>query len=139
MPTILDLYTHSSKLNLDDAAQLLSKARQRGRVDDIELQRLASLINNSLVGASKLLHFIAPSEFAIWDSKVYAFVFGQRAHQYRMSDITKYRHYHDILELLRKDNRFERFHNSINSKMGYIVSPIRALEVVMYLNAPDVA
>jgi len=138
MPTILDLYSNPTKLDLFGAAELLTKARYNGIVTDSELQGLAGLVNNSLVGASKLLHFIAPTQFAIWDSKVYAFVFNQKAHQYRISNINSYRKYLNILSDLQSNPRFDKFHNSINTKMGYKVSPIRALEVVMYLNAPDV-
>jgi len=136
MPTILDLYTKAHGLDLVGAAQLLNKARDAGTLTDADLQRLAGLINNSLVGASKLLHFVAPSQFAIWDSKVYTFVFGQRPYQNRVSDVTSYRTYHQRLAKLQSDHRFDSFYKSIKSKMGYTVSPLRALEVVMYLNAP---
>ena len=34
------------------------------------LGRLKRFINNSLVGASKFLHFIYPNEYAMWDSNV---------------------------------------------------------------------
>ncbi|MDR8016398.1 hypothetical protein [Ectopseudomonas guguanensis] len=41
-----------------------------------------------------------------------------------------------LLRQLQQDARFQDFHASINRKMGYQVSALRALEVVMFLNTP---
>jgi hypothetical protein len=136
MPTILELYSGPTKLDLVEAADLLTGARSAGTLTDAELGKLAGLVNNSLVGASKLLHFIAPNSFAIWDSKVYSFVFNERPHNYRVNQVAKYRKYLGILRELQRDQRFGQFHISMNGKIGYTVSPLRALELVMYLNAP---
>jgi hypothetical protein len=138
MPTILDLYPRASNLDFAAAAQLLTDIKNSGKATDNELSKLAALVNNSLVGASKLLHFILPNTFPIWDSKVYTFVFEKKAYQNRISDITAYRKYQTILNQLQIDPRFNTFHRSMNNKIGYEVSPIRALELVMYLNAPTV-
>ena len=137
MPTILELYSGPTKLDLVEAADLLTEARSAGTLTDAELGKIAGLVNNSLVGASKLLHFIAPNNFAIWDSNVYAFVFNERPHNYRVKQVAKYRKYLGILRELQADQRFSQFHKSMNSKIGYTVSPLRALELVMYLNAPE--
>lgn len=136
MPTILELYPDPAKIDLAAAADILDKARQNGTLSDPEIGQLADLVNNSLVGASKLLHFVAPDSFAIWDSKVYAFVFNERPHNYRVSQVAKYRSYLDQLSTLQKDPRFNQFHSSVKRKVGYTVSPLRALELIMYLNAP---
>jgi len=136
MPTILELYFEPTKLDLGGATDLLTKARSTGTLTDDELKKLSVLVNNSLVGTSKLLHFIAPSSFAIWDSKVYTFVFNERPHHYRVNQVAKYRIYLDILRELQVDYRFMQFHMSMNSKIGYTVSALRAIELVMYLNAP---
>lgn len=136
MPTILELYSGPTKLDLVKAADLLTEARSACALTDTELRKLADLVNNSLVGASKLLHFIAPNSFAIWDSKVYSFVFNERPYHDRVNKVAKYREYLDILKELQRDQRFSQFHTSMNSKIGYTVSPLRALELVMYLNAP---
>jgi len=66
MPTILELYPDPAKIDLAAAAELLAKAKRSGTLSDAELTQLADLVNNSLVGASKLLHFVAPDSFAIW-------------------------------------------------------------------------
>lgn len=134
MPTILDLYP-TAELTLQQGANLINKARVNGVLSESELANLAALVNNSMVGASKLLHFVNPNTFAIWDSKIYRFVHGQAAHQHRVNKVGAYVKYLDLLGTLRQDKRFPDFHASINEKMGYPVSPCRAIEVVMFLNA----
>ncbi|EJM79600.1 MULTISPECIES: hypothetical protein [unclassified Pseudomonas] len=134
MPTILDLYP-TAELTLQQGADLLNKARTKGVLSESEMANLAALVNNSVVGASKLLHFVNPDAFAIWDSKIYRFIHGQAAHQYRVNNAGAYLKYLDLLNELREDKRFPDFHSSINEKMGYPVSPRRAIEVVMFLNA----
>lgn len=136
MPTILDLYTKKPNIDLSTAAGLLNTVKVTGTLTDAQIEQLACLVNNSLVGASKLLHFISPHKFAIWDSKVYAFVYREKAHNYRLNNVSKYRHYLGLLSRHEQDSRFSGFHVSVNSKIGYEVSPFRALELIMYLNAP---
>ena len=62
-----------------------------------EIADLATLVNNSLVGASKLLHFVAPNTYSIWDSKVFSFVHEKRPHNYRVNDVGAYQGYLALL------------------------------------------
>ena len=136
MPTILDLYPASNKLDLASASMLLTKARDKGFLQPAEISALAGLVNNSLVGASKLLHFVAPNSFAIWDSKVYSFVHEKPPYHHRVNAVDAYVAYLELLAQLAARQEFGNFHASIQQKIGYAVSPFRALELVMYLNAP---
>jgi hypothetical protein len=52
-------------------------------------------INNSVVGTSKFLHFVAPEIFPIWDSRIAA-VFGFR-HDYQINNALNYRKYCDAI------------------------------------------
>lgn len=135
MPTILDLYPQKSLLSFEAGAELLTKAKQTGTLDDAGMQSLAALVNNSLVGASKLLHFVAPGYFAIWDSRVYSFLHADRPYTTRVNNVSTYRAYLRTLEVLKQDSRFPAFHSSINQKVGYEVSALRALELVMFIGA----
>jgi len=83
MPTVLELHV-SDGFGIDDAAVLLNMARREGKLADPAVAQLAGLVNHSVVGASKLLHFLSPEAFAIWDSRIYRFIY-QKAHR----DITK--------------------------------------------------
>ncbi len=134
MPTILDIYV-SDEVGIDKGVEILNKARLQGALSVDEIHQLASLVNRSVVGASKLLHFVNPEAFAIWDSRIYRFHFNQTAHQNRVNNAAAYERYLKALHALREDPRFPAFHDAINRKMGYDVSALRALEVVMFLNA----
>lgn len=136
MPTILDLYPKKANIDLSEAADLLNLVKNTGKLTDSQIEQLATLVNNSLVGASKLLHFTSPHKFAIWDSKVYAFVHQEKAYNHRVNNVSKYRHYLGLLTQHQQDRRFSAFHASVNNKIGYAVSPFRALELIMYLNSP---
>lgn len=136
MPTILELYPEQGNTGLEAAAQTVFKAKVGAVLNFQEIEGLASLINNSLVGASKLLHFVAPTHYPIWDSKVYSFVHEERPHPYRVNSVVKYQEYVELLKDLTNNPRFQKFHASVQNKLGYKVSPVRALELVMFLNAP---
>lgn len=137
MPTILEIHA-SESVEVHEGVALLNKARADGCLSVGEIERLAQLVNRSVVGASKLLHFVNPEAFAIWDSKIYQFTQPKKpkAHQYRVNNAAAYGNYLMCLQKLRQDERFPDFHSSVNRKMGYPVSALRALEVVMFLNAP---
>lgn len=65
MPTILDLYSEPPNIDASQAAKILDGVKTSGQISDGSLELLVRLINNSLVGTSKLLHFISPNNFAI--------------------------------------------------------------------------
>ncbi|MEQ4618292.1 MAG: hypothetical protein ABN482_09620 [Corticimicrobacter sp.] len=136
MPTILELFPESPNIGLSQAAALLSTAKRNGKLTDTELDQLASVTNNSLVGASKLLHFVSPDNFAIWDSKIYTFLFKKKPHHYQVRLVKNYRTYHRQLRELLADSRFPFLHASVNKAVGYEVSRLRALELVMFQHSP---
>ena len=136
MPTILGLYPDLGNKSLDFAAKVLTKARCGQELEAPELESLSSLVNNSLVGASKLLHFAAPATYPIWDSRVYSFVHEKRPHHYRVNNVAAYASYLSTLKELRSQPEFPSFHKSVVAKLGYEVTPMRSLELVMFLNAP---
>ena len=134
MPTILTL--HFDKISSDEVVSTVNAAKERLlSVDEIELVK--SFINNSLVGASKLLHFIAPNRYAIWDSKIYYFLFNKASHQRSIGDIHKYFAYLQQLEQLEKSGEFAEFFANVNAKLNYTVSSKRALELVMFENSKE--
>lgn len=136
MPTILEMHPGKENAQLNKAVNTLLKARMGSLINNQEIEELASLVNNSLVGASKLLHFVAPTQFPIWDSKVYSFVHEERPHHYRVNNVKTYKNYIQLLKSLTNDPRFQPFYASVQKKLDYSVSPMRALEIIMFLNAP---
>lgn len=133
MPTVLR--SISSTGSIGQLAGVLTRVRKNGNITNQEIARVTQLTNNSLVGASKLLHFLAPDKFAIWDSKIYAFIHERYPHHYQVQNVSKFRDYHRDLEALCSHPEFPAFHNRVRKKIGYDVSRLRALEVVMFQNA----
>jgi hypothetical protein len=136
MPTVLELFPEPGRIDLDRGAELLTRARCDGSLTDPEIADLVALVNNSLVGTSKLLHFVAPEHFAIWDTRVCRFVFPGLPTASRVTKIGCYRTYLSELERLRGESPFPGFHRSVNAKLGYPVSALRAIELIMFLNTP---
>ena len=71
MPTILDELGELDDVSKEgNLVKYLNKAKhhKKERLNIREIEHIASCINNSVVGASKLLHFINPNVYAIWDS-----------------------------------------------------------------------
>lgn len=85
MPTILDLYPGDKNKTLEEISIILNRAKMDCLLSLHELRDVASIINNSLVGASKLLHFINPNKYPIWDSKIFVFIHEQRPYTYRVN------------------------------------------------------
>jgi hypothetical protein len=137
MPRILDLHTKPPNPTLAQAASLLESVRIQGAISDEHLNNLVRVVDNSLVGTSKLLHFVRPDIFPIWDSNVYGFAFDEKPYPYRVSNVAKFREFVERTNVIRSDRRFGNFHASVNLKIGYEVSEPRAIELIMYLNAPS--
>ncbi|MCA4793922.1 hypothetical protein [Myroides odoratimimus] len=117
---------------LDEALPILNRAKKGVNVSREEYVILKALCNNSLVGASKLLHFINPESFAIWDSKIYIYLYQERAHKYKVEDIDKYIAYLDLLNQIARSNEFEPIIKNIQYLFDYEISKYRVIEWVMF-------
>lgn len=135
MPTILHIYLKNKPLNLAGAARLLTQVKQGHTLNNNEIELIMGMINNSLVGTSKLLHFIAPERYAIWDSKICGYYLKKKPNQNQINNASTYQNYLYQLLNLQKDLRFPAFHESVNKKLGYQVSCIGALELILFLNS----
>jgi hypothetical protein len=125
MPRMLRFRT----TQFEQAAVILNRVKHNQEIADDELQFLINLINRSLVGVSKLLHFINPQQYAILDSRVARYLYPN------LSDLNKpttYRVYLQICYEVIEQIEFTPVHHSIDSKMGQPVTPLRAAEIVMY-------
>lgn len=130
MPTIFDFRS----MKFDEAIIILNNAK-KGIIPTLEeLQLLKALFNNSLVGTTKLLHFINPELFAIWDSRVYRYLTGEEAYNHRIGDCTTYIVYLSFCNMLISRSEYVALHKTICDKMGYSMSKLRTAELIMYLN-----
>jgi hypothetical protein len=112
--------------NFDEAAEILNQVKQGRIIEDNEYQFLIGLINNSIVGVSKLLHFIKPNLYAIFDSRVAKYL------NCSCCRLDKYKDYLELCNKLIKDPKFRGVHMAVNKKIGNCVSALRAIELVMY-------
>lgn len=132
MPTILNFKSNE----FDSAVRIINKAKKPERIDDDEIIVLKGLINNSLVGVSKLLHFINPDVYAIWDSRVCNFLTG-KSHKQKIEKVSLFWSYLDLCQRVRRHPEFDNIHKSFIKKIAYDVSPMRTLEQIMFINSND--
>lgn len=130
MPTILRF----KSIYFDQVARMLNDVKAGRRLGEDELDAVKELINNSMVGTSKLLHFVNPHLYPIWDSRISRFITG-KAYHYFVNDVASYLAYLAMCQTLVQDARFPAFHRSVEHKLGYAVSPLRAVELVIYTTA----
>lgn len=130
MPTIMNF---KSK-DFESAIEILNKAKEVKRISSEEILLLKKLINNSLVGVSKLLHFINPNVYAIWDSRVCNFLTG-KSYKQKVENIDTFWLYLDLCKRVAQSPRFEEIHNSFIDRIGYEFSTMRTIEQVMFNNS----
>lgn len=130
MPTIFDFRSE----DFDKAVEILNNAK-KGVIPTVkQLETLKGLFNNSLVGTTKLLHFINPEKFAIWDSRVYRYLTGEEAYNHRIGNCESYLTFLTFCNFLIQRKEYDKVHNSICKKIGYSMSKFRTAELIMYRN-----
>ena len=141
MPTVLHLDFDA----LPTALQRVEEARQGKVLTGPDLQQIAAAVNHSVVGASKVLHFVNPTLYPIWDRRVYRFCHpsptGAPAvvHDYQVNNATAYFDYAEVCRRAVQLPAFERIHRAVRQQFqpypAYAnrpVEPLRALEFVMF-------
>ena len=135
MPTILKNLNLSK---LDKVTSILNNVKQRVDISDDDLLLLKEFSNNSLVGASKLLHFINPEQYAIWDSRVFKFLNNnEAAHKYKLEKVHVYRQYLSYLSNLKTSGTLDNIVATLKAKIGYPISDYRALELLFFLGSKN--
>jgi hypothetical protein len=132
MPTILNF--KSDKFN--ECVNILNKSKIKDRLEYGEVETLKSLINNSLVGTSKLLHFINPDKYAIWDSRVCKFL-SNVTHKYFIEQIDIYYQYLDICSALIKEKNYEPIHQKYIEYIGHDATKLKSIEQLMFLSSEE--
>jgi len=127
MPTVFDFRTG----DMESILSIVNKVRNQGWINFSDASALKKYFNGSLVGTSKLLHFLSPEAFPIWDSRVYRYVYEESPHFYRVDNVERYLEYSEVCRAVTKHSDFVMVHNYVISEL-YSVSPIRALELIMY-------
>ena len=144
MPTVLKLTSQSTEHQRFSAeASVLESIRLGVDASASDLTMLKASINNSIVGVSKLLHFLRPERYAIWDSKVYSYLRSQadpnwnrKVDHEQVNSLAQYESYMNALSALVSRPEFRPVHQKVNDVFQYEVTALRAAEVLMYANAP---
>jgi len=130
MPTIFDFRSD----NFEEALDILNEAKKGKKLTVDNLVLLKGLLNNSLVGTTKLLHFINPDNFAIWDSRVYRYLSSKEPHYNRIGNSNAYIDYLAFCEYMTKQTEFNSLQENIEKKVGYSMTAFRVAELVMFSN-----
>lgn len=148
MPTVLHLHANA----IAAALPCVERARQGEVLTVAEVQQIAAAVNRSVVGTSKVLHFVNPALYPIWDRRVYRFYHrtpdGRPAagHFYQVNDAAAYYAYADVCRQVVRLPGFASIHGAVSAQFqplpgyaGFQVTPLRALEYVMFSAAGTVA
>ena len=129
MPTILKALNLK---NTEEVLFILNEVKKGKLIDEQQLTTLKTTFNNSLVGTSKLLHFINPKQYAIWDSRVFRFLNNVEPHKYRLEKPRAYIEYLNLIEELKNEKAFTAFFELMKQKVGYDITEYRALELAFF-------
>lgn len=113
----------------------LKNARNGQAPTDDELKTLKSFCNNSMVGASKLLHFFQPGEFPIWDSRVAKVFLRQSKARWRQANrIEKWKNYRASLKGWLSNRAVTNRCGELRKLASFLhqVSNLRLVELVMF-------
>ena len=127
MPTIIHL-----NLEQKDKVLFLLNAVKSGHILTInEIEVLKKTINNSLVGLSKLLHFINPKDYAIWDSRIFRYLTEKKS-SYGIDRPQLYLDYLQGIKNIAKNKDYGKLHDLISQNFEYDIYPTRAIEITMF-------
>lgn len=123
-----------SNFNLAD----WKKKIEKGSLEKSFLEEVMALTNDSIVGTSKLLHFLNPEMYPIYDSKVYKSVTNGDKHNLS-KDIDNFVEYSERLRDLAKCNKSDiaiiRKNLVEKDYIPQSSSDIRVLEACLYASA----
>lgn len=106
--------------------------RKTGNLNESDITEIISVVNNSIVGTSKLLHFIRPDKTPIWDSRVYRYLTGKEPYYNQMSKLESFFSYIEFCEEIEAHSKCENLIESVASKIGYRPTTMRSIELVMF-------
>lgn len=106
----------NTKDNIDDVITILNKVKNHIEINNIEYGKLVDCINNSIVGVSKLIHFINPTDYPIFDSRIKNYFkenhllesIWKPTYQNKNKDVKQYQLYRDICLEMISDDRFQK-------------------------------
>lgn len=127
MPTIIDL----NLSELHQVLPILNEAKGGKLLKEDEIYIIKRCINNSMVGSSKLLHFINPNIYAIWDRRIFRFLTGKKS-QYGIDKPKTYLEYLMEIDKITQHPNYSELHLRVENAIGASVTCMRAIDIVMF-------
>lgn len=84
-----------------------------------------------MVGLSKLLHFINPIEYAIWDSRIFRYLTEKKS-SYGIDKPELYLDYLSGIKKIAKNKEYGKLHHLISRNFDYEINPTRVIEITMF-------
>jgi hypothetical protein len=145
MPTIFHFKSLDAS-KLEEALAIINKYKNSDSIETDEpedLEQLKVLLNNSIIGTSKLLHFINPDKYAIWDSRVHAYIrknYEDSGIGYEPNNTKNYLKYIQLLNEIKsypnfKTDFYKPLKDAIKDKYNYKISQLRAIEMILFLSS----
>ena len=128
MPTIIELKFQDME---GGVLKSLNKAKNGAMLTVGELELLKSTITTSLVGLSKLLHFINPADYAIWDSRIYRYTTDKKS-SYGIGNTQLYLNYLLKLNEIESHVDFDEIKKNVSAHFDYEISSKRVIELLMF-------
>jgi len=140
MPTILKFHYDRLNNNRDDVLLSLNLVKNGNYLDKKQIESIVRIVNNSVVGTSKLLHFIAPENYPIWDSKIYGYYNSTEPNYSKANNVRRYLDYAETLKCLSEQPEAKIIQNNVNKKLqdsesqykDYKVTFMRAIDMTMF-------
>lgn len=132
MPTILNI----TKYELDTKNVVSILKGMSIEINETSLNVISNFMNNSVVGASKLLHFIYPEKYPIWDSKICEIITTKSYHQ-KVQNTQNYLMYFDAIQnlIVEDHGNLKKFKKKFEDKFNYEISMVRAAELMIFLSS----
>jgi hypothetical protein len=139
MPTILKPDRAGALFSSREAlVGAIQRAQQKSalasKIPDSDLELVFTFANQSYVGASKLLHFLNPEKFPIWDRRVAnAFLWRDIASS-TINKANRLMRYYTVMESWSCDGCVLEHVETLRRRIGYLqgASTIRIIELVMF-------
>jgi hypothetical protein len=112
------------------AATTLESARRKGGLTPGAFEGLSTTFGGSPVAASMALHFFHPELYPIWDNRVWR-ALEWHSSEVRASAGARYLRYLELVGEAASQAEFTPVHRQVEDTIGYPVSRIRALELLL--------
>lgn len=129
MPKVLIIDYTDIELTLS----YLNKVKEGETLNSNELHFLKTKVNNSIVGVSKLLHFINPNLYAIWDSNIYETLYNKKKSDYQVNNVSNFIDYTSFVKFVSKKKEIEILKKRLELELGYNITTIRTVELALFM------